>query len=967
MEIDDRKLAQIALAENESRHATALWGARAAFWRWQVSSKYFAVQSPLWFAMTGYTREEWESLEQPWFARIHPQDRADVERQIREHGKGALPAVDVEYRIRTASGEWKWMLTRGRAVEWDFEGHATCCVGVSLDIDGEKRTERALRSVELALDGARCGVWDWDLRTAELRHGSFYHRLLGVERDSGPCSSPLWQARVHPEDLPEAAGALRRVLEEGAESFEARYRLRHADGSWRWVTDSGRVCDRHEDGAPARMTGFLADITEHVQTQGALRRSEQLRAAMSALAPGFSFELKGAAHGGLQLASLSEEAASVLGGTLSELRSLGLDGLVADEHRGCFLKLVQQAREGRPASGEIAVRTPAGVRRWLAVGLVPMHDPFKDGGTCVLGSAHDITARKHMESGLRGQLALLDTATQANPDWLCLLDDRAHVQYINRPFGRYGVEDLIGRNMLDLAPAGQRAYLEAQHRKVVESGQPGSFDLSFTHGDAQITFAHRLVPIFEDGVVRKVAVAITDVSEAHRAQAARLAAQRTVQTVAELTPGWLALFDRQLRCAYLNRPLRGVPPASWLGAQVEDFAPPVPADRARVREIFEAVVAGGMPADFELVVKQQPLHCVEVHARPVHANDEVTGVVVDMQEVSGQRGQRDLLAAHEHILGSLGRGVVAWEPATGLITLVNGAFERLLGHAEGSLAGRPIGPLLAVVAADCERFERALAAGDATAMPAELECLRADGVAFPATGVLSSLAVGQGAHRLLVLDDAGARACRGCEIVGIVSHEEQRIRGEVHDELGQDLTAIALRLREAANELRGEGSTVRMDVEEAIERVNQAIERLRALARGVPPVAGGLREVLQALALRVSGQHGVQVTVVVDTEGALHLAAEAVAHVYRIVQEALTNVVRHSRATAAVVRLASSRGLLRVSIEDRGRGLPPGLLEGDAAGIGMMRCRARALRGHLSIESEGGGTQVRLTCPLEAA
>src|SRR5581483_4617864 len=172
IEIDERKRAEVALQENEARLATALWGARAAFWQLQVATDV-AVMSPLWFAMTGYTREQWESIPNPWLSRIHPDDRSGVQLQIRKHLSGQSTSIEAEYRIRTASGEWKWMLTRGRAVAWDFEGKATSAIGVSLDIDAQKRAERELRSSEARLEtavwGAGMGLWELDFRTDNTR------------------------------------------------------------------------------------------------------------------------------------------------------------------------------------------------------------------------------------------------------------------------------------------------------------------------------------------------------------------------------------------------------------------------------------------------------------------------------------------------------------------------------------------------------------------------------------------------------------------------------------------------------------------------------------------------------------------------------------------------------------------------------------------------------------------------------
>ena len=94
--------------------------------------------------------------------------------------------------------------------------------------------------------------------------------------------------------------------------------------------------------------------------------------------------------------------------------------------------------------------------------------------------------------------------------------------------------------------------------------------------------------------------------------------------------------------------------------------------------------------------------------------------------------------------------------------------------------------------------------------------------------------------------------------------------------------------------------------------------------------------------------------------------------VYRIVQEALSNVARHSGATACTVSLNSGGGMLRLIIEDNGRGLglPASRLTANGRGLGLigMRERAQALGGTFSIKQrDGGGTIVMVTLPLEVA
>lgn len=967
IEMDDRKKAQLTLKENESRLVTALWGARAAFWQWHVSATDATVQSPLWFAMTGYTRAQWESLPQPWLARIHPQDRMEVERQIHEHVHGRLPAIDIEYRIHTADAQWKWMLTRGRAVEWDFEGHATCCIGVCLDVDAHKRTERALRRLEVALTVADGGVWDWNLSTGELQGREAWRRVLALDPGTGPQRSPLWTARIHPQDLPRAQEALRRVIEEGQDAFEARYRLKHADGSWRWVLDRGRICERHEDGTAARMVGFLSDITERAQAQGLQRRYALRRQALATCARGFSFEYRFEGEDALVLADVSEEAAPG-----AERSSGGLLALLEEEATP-LRALLERVRTGESVSSELCIRTPAGPR-WLKTGMVPVRDEHTLKVVGVVGAAHDITSLKRTEQALRESEGLLRAVTESHPDWLLLLDTELRLQYINRGFGRYAVEDLIGRHVLALAPADNRDEMIRLHHQVLSTGEPVSFDFHFQRKERRLCYAHRLVPVRQDGEIRFLAVTIADVTERRRTENRQRESRRLLETLVENSADWLALFDRQLRCIFLNHPLRGVAAESWIGAPVEDFAPPTPEDRTRVREIFQELQRTGEPQDFELMLRSEPQRWVAVSARAVKDEGAVGTCVVNIRDISGQRARRELWQSQAHILHALHEGVLLWEPGSGLVTFANPAFERLINAAPGTLVGQHIGPLLSFAAGHCEPLARALeGALPEDSEPVELVGPRAGSTLPVAMGMLKTVQVGERPHLLLLARDVSEHRSLEREIVEIANREQQRIGGDIHDELGQDLTAAALRLRGAVVQLRQEGSPVRLDVEEAIERVNHAIESMRSIARGLLPVGAGngLLASIQALATRVSERHGISVALEGPDVEPLRVKACAATQVYRIVQEALTNVIRHSRATEVCIRLRRHPGTgsalqrLQVCVQDNGRGLPPGAREGGGLGLKVMRHRARMLDAQLSVESDATGTRVRFSCPLD--
>jgi signal transduction histidine kinase len=236
--------------------------------------------------------------------------------------------------------------------------------------------------------------------------------------------------------------------------------------------------------------------------------------------------------------------------------------------------------------------------------------------------------------------------------------------------------------------------------------------------------------------------------------------------------------------------------------------------------------------------------------------------------------------------------------------------------------------------------------------------------------VVTPLSMHGSEHWLAVLNDVTERKQLEREIIEIANREQQRIGGDLHDGLGQELTGIALMLKGVVAQLRKEGSAAENDVEGVIGLVNNAIESTRTLARGLSPVGSGrgdLGSAIQTLGARVGERFAVQVTTRLDFDEPLRLSETAAAHVYRIVQEALTNVVRHSGAKEILIRLETSDSELHLQIDDNGSGFAQTSSD-RAGGLGLkiMRYRAQMLGGDLVIESTGdGGTSVRCSCPLD--
>ncbi|HXR90418.1 MAG TPA: PAS domain S-box protein [Steroidobacteraceae bacterium] len=782
----------------------------------------------------------------------------------------SLPWIaGAELRARLLSGErlhLECLQRGGRHVsgtliplqEAGAEVSAIACVLTEITPHQQSASERdyaaSQRRLEAALESAQGGMWDLDLTQRAARRTESYFRMLGDTPHDNPVGMRSWRARVHPDDLHRVESTAQAVIEGRRPFYEAEYRYRHADGSWRWLLDRGRVTDRDATGKATRMVGFVVDITDRVRTQQALLQSEFRYRTVASMAPGFVFEHQLSEDGTPEPDWASEGIEGVFGCKYEEIADHGgWLGMIDDQYRPIALARQARLAMGEAQSGETKIHTVRGEVKWLHVHMLPVRDPQTGRVTGVLGSAYDITTRKLAEQALLNSEAVLRAVTQNTPDWLFLVDTHLIVRFVNRQFGTHVPGTMVGQRLLDFVPEAHRQSLQELYRRVLVSGKPGQIELR--HSDAEghsLHHEHRVVPVIEGSHVRSLTVAVTDVTE--------------------------------------------------------------------------------------------------------------------------RQSQQDAMRTQARILQTMQEGVVLIDATSGLMKLINPMFARMFGYeSEEELLGRSAESLFSTRTLQLSRAGRA--AADATpteVLPMELECTRKDGTEFVAACVLTPLRMGGANHWLAVFNDVTERKRLEREIIEISNREQQRIGSDLHDGLGQELTGIALMLKGVVAQLRKEGSAAQSDIEDVVTLVNNAVEGTRALARGLSPVSGErgvLAAALQALATRASERYGVRVELDTDPEEILRLSESAATHVYRIVQEALTNVIRHSSASEVEIRLYASAGDLHLTVDDNGRGFSqPDPESPGGLGLKIMQYRTQMLGGDLMIDTGvRGGASIHCSFPMERA
>ena len=206
------------------------------------------------------------------------------------------------------------------------------------------------------------------------------------------------------------------------------------------------------------------------------------------------------------------------------------------------------------------------------------------------------------------------------------------------------------------------------------------------------------------------------------------------------------------------------------------------------------------------------------------------------------------------------------------------------------------------------------------------------------------------------------------QLIAMQENTFRSISRELHDEFGQILTAIGAMLQRIGRRSLGSDAPLRTDLKEVQEIVQSTLDKVRTLSQALHPALleeAGLQVAMEHYLSAFEKQNDIRITF--ESTGAPQaLDQSAAIHVYRVLQESLNNVKRHSKAACAVVRLQYSVDSMVLEVQDAGTGLG-NAGRGRGMGLVSMRERAELVHGRLEmINVTGGGLLVRLTVPLTA-
>ena len=710
IDIDGAKRAEIALKDSEARLAATLWGSQVGFWEMHTANDEIVWWND-WCASVDIDPCSGRNHSARWDRLIHPDDPAALD-SYRGLLEGHTDTYEAEYRMRTLSGGWRWILSRGRAVERDAGGRAKRVVGVTIDIDARKRMETALRAseaqLETAIVSADLGLWDWNVVTDRCVWLSNWCERFGFEACDGDGHLANWLALIHKDDLPSAMAAFDGHMTGPKDFYETEYRMHTRAGEWRWVHERGQVVARDVNGRATRVVGVCFDADARRRTEQSLRETQAR----------FELTVWGSQVGFWDW-NLETEDTRWLN---DWCRTVDLDPCDGPDHVARWDSRIHpddcekaQYRFAAALSGasefyeaEYRVLTLSGEWHWIHERGRVVKRAADGRALRMAGICMDIDARKRMELTLRETEARLDTALWSGSiaywDWDLTHDmDRKSEQWFAMTgYSRAGWEEEQDPWRRRVHPGDLPRLDAALHAYV--SGQTANYEVEYrlrvASGDWKwLLDRGRIIERDAEGTPTKMSGTSIDIDARKRAEHELERSEYRYRTVAALSPGFIqelvAIGDDRLRFEWASEGFEQI-----FGLKYSDLDPVHgwrerchPDDRATIDQGRQALLEGRRTeAEFRVIDAGNQIRWLHGVAQPFTdpATGKVSSVIGVCDDITARKYAELALQKSESILRSVIDNVPDWLLLVDLDLNCRFANREFLGRLPAQLVGRSV-------------------------------------------------------------------------------------------------------------------------------------------------------------------------------------------------------------------------------------------------------------------------------------
>jgi PAS domain S-box-containing protein len=334
--------------------------------------------------------------------------------------------------------------------------------------------------------------------------------------------------------------------------------------------------------------------------------------------------------------------------------------------------------------------------------------------------------------------------------------------------------------------------------------------------------------------------------------------------------------------------------------------------------------------------------------------------------------ERDLArnkARVEAILESAAEGIVTTNKK-GIILSMNPAMKQIFGYYESELIGETLSSFITIPSVEFTEADLVVRRKMLIGQNRQVQAKHKDGHIFPVELSLNEIKLGKECFYSGLIRDLSESRKLESEILKVAENERFKLGQELHDGVGQMFSAIGMISGNLARKAKANGLPIANEMDEITAMIKEADQEIRQLSHGLAHVElenEGLQVALKRMCERfesLSDTHcqficspGMEITNYITT-----------LHLFRIVQEAVQNAIKHGNPTQIIVKLQEEDNYIVLTVEDEGTGLTSDFEIEKLKGMGLdtMRYRTEILGGNFSIKNtEGGWTKVECRIPLQ--
>ncbi|MEI7905414.1 MAG: PAS domain S-box protein, partial [Candidatus Firestonebacteria bacterium] len=339
-----------------------------------------------------------------------PEKQVEVANALKKHGK----IRQVVLQVRRKDGKILHGLFSGETI--NLQGKSFLLTGmtdVTEQIELKNVVETQKKILKDILKGTRQGTWVWNIKTGETVFNERWAEILGYSlKELAPVSIRTWERLSHPDDLVLSGELLKKHFEKKTAHYECEVRMKHKNGSWMWVADSGRVSEWDSKGNPVIMSGTHIDITENKllkerDTAKKLIEKEISFGKLAAQMPGVLFQVKRSISGKYTVPEATASFSDIFGFLHKDVaENMGSlkDAIVKEDLAKILAEAEDSAKSLRQVSLEFRVQLPGKEERWIYSTATPEKMP--DGSVVWSGYGTDFTDRKKEQELLNKALRL---------------------------------------------------------------------------------------------------------------------------------------------------------------------------------------------------------------------------------------------------------------------------------------------------------------------------------------------------------------------------------------------------------------------------------------------------------------------------------------------------------------------------------------------------------------------------------